>query len=399
MNKQFNKNPFNKTTRGLEYYKKLQVFAEQELDNRFEDLALFIRNVIIEKDTPKSLPHELSKYDLIVLVPVDKKFPNRWSITPNIECCTQIYNDKDSKSITVEKFLSAPIIQYNNELYTLQNFVFAIAYSGSIHWQPSCEANQPNLNQLYNDVICEISETSLRLIHDISRCLVAAYKEIFQKFDGNNDGYSDIMSRQPMIVNNGQLIEDGYGDPTLLFNHSYLQIPIAEQVNYGIRICLELQMLNTLQQGFIFVYGNRHQKNISLSCEHNLKFLIFKTFSQNRTSLNKTIKVPVNVDMFQKPFTIEMALYKNGYLSISINEYLQHCEKIPTNFSIYNGKLITGANLDGEKFGNFLCSVVSIEAIDTLNIIHTIFMSGVRRLSRFDGLQLPPDIIKRPARR
>jgi hypothetical protein len=31
MNKQFNKNPFNKTTRGLEYYKKLQVFAEQEL--------------------------------------------------------------------------------------------------------------------------------------------------------------------------------------------------------------------------------------------------------------------------------------------------------------------------------------------------------------------------------
>jgi hypothetical protein len=98
------------------------------------------------------------------------------------------------------------------------------------------------------------------------------------------------MSRQPMIVNNGQLIEDGYGDPTLLFNHSYLQIPIAEQVNYGIRICLELQMLNTLQQGFIFVYGNRHQKNISLSCEHNLKFLIFKTFSQNRTSLNKTIK-------------------------------------------------------------------------------------------------------------
>jgi hypothetical protein len=64
MNKQFNKNPFNKKTRGLEFYKKLQVFAEQGLDNRFEDLALFIRNVILEKDTPKSLPHELSKYDI-----------------------------------------------------------------------------------------------------------------------------------------------------------------------------------------------------------------------------------------------------------------------------------------------------------------------------------------------
>jgi hypothetical protein len=320
-------------------------------------------------------------------------------MTSKIECCTQIYNGKDSKSITVEKFLSAPIIEYNNELYTLQNFVFTIAYNGSIHWQPSCEANQPNLNQLYNEVICEISETSLRLIHDIARCLVAAYKGIFEKFNGNNDAYSDVMSRQPMIANKGQLIKDGYGHPTCLFNHSYLQIPIGEQVNYGIRVCLELQMLNTLQQGFIFVCGNRHQKNISLSCEHNLKFLIFKTFSSNRTSLNKAIKIPLNTDMSQKPFTIEMALYKNGYLSIAVNEYLQYCEKIPTNFSIYNGKLIIGANLDGEKFGNFLCSGSSIEAIDTLNVIHTIFMCGMRKLSGCDGLQLPPEIIKRPARR
>lgn len=405
MNKKFNKNPFDKKIRGLEYYNKLQIFAEQELDNRFEDLALFIRNVILEKDTPKSLPHELSKYDLIILVPVDKNFPNRWSITSKIECCTQIYNGKDSKSITVEKFLSAPIIQYNNELYTLQNFVFAIAYNGSIHWQPSCDANQPNLNKLYNEVICEISETSLRLIHDIASCFVAAYKEIFGKFNGNNDGYSDIKGRQPMVFTKGQLIKDGYDNPTCWFNNSYLQIPIREQANFGIRICLELQMLNTLQQGFIFVYGNRQKEKeksnmLGLSCQQTTKFLILETFGSQKRLLNKIIaKIPISLEMMQKPFKLEVSLYKNGYISLAVNEYLKHCEKISTNFSIYNGKLIIGANLDGEKFGNFLCSVNSIEAINHKNIIHTIFMSGVRQLSGLDGLQLPPDIIKRPALR
>ncbi|BAY39531.1 hypothetical protein NIES2111_39070 [Nostoc sp. NIES-2111] len=219
------------------------------------------------------------------------------------------------------------------------------------------------MDKLYNDFIVEAPEISLKLTHDIARCLISGYKEIFEKFNGDKNGYSAIMTRQPMIINNGQLIKDGYNNRTYLFQNSYLQIPVSEQANYGIRICLELQMQSTIQQGFIFVYGNRHQKNIYLSCEHNLKFLIFKTFNIRRMSLNRTIKIPVNTNMFQKPFTIEMALYKNGYLSIALNEYLQHCEKIPTNFSIYNGKLIIGANLDGEKFGNFLCSVNSIEPI------------------------------------
>ncbi|MEH2386354.1 MAG: hypothetical protein V7K14_11375 [Nostoc sp.] len=257
MNKKLNPNPFNKKIRGLEYYNKLQIFAEQELDNRFEDLALFIRNVITEqndKNNLKTLAYELRKYDLLLLVPVDKNFPNRLSITFKIECCTQIYNSKNSKSITIEKFLSAPIIQWENELYTLQNFVFAIAYSGSIHWQPESKSNEPDLSKLYDNVICEIPETSLRLTHDIARCLVAAYKEIFEKFNGCNNGYSDIMSRQPMVANNGQLIKDGYGNITCFFNHSYLQIPIREQANYGIRICLELQMQNTIQQGFIATF-------------------------------------------------------------------------------------------------------------------------------------------------
>ncbi|WP_066377706.1 MULTISPECIES: hypothetical protein [unclassified Anabaena] len=405
MNKNFNKNPFDKKIRGLEYYNKLQIFAEQELDNRFEDLALFIRNVILEQDTPRSLAHELYKYDLIILVPVNKNFPNRLGITINIECCTQIYNHQDSKYIKIQDFLAAPIIKYENQLYTLQNFVFAIAYNGSIHWQPNFEVNQPDLNKLYHDVICEIPETYLRLTHDIARCLVAAYKDIFEKFNGDNNGYSAIMNRQPMIVNNGKLIKDGYDNPTCWFNNSYIQIPIREQANFGIRICLELQLQQINKQGFIFVYGNKQKEKeksniLGLSCQQTTKFLIFETFGSQRRLLNKIIaKLPISSEMMQKPFKLEVSLYKNGYISLAVNEYLKYCEKIPTNFSIYNGKLIIGANLDGEKFGNFLCSVNSIEAINHQNIIHTIFMSGVRQLSGLDGLQLPPDIIKRPALR
>jgi hypothetical protein len=285
VSKKLNKNPFDKKIRGLGYYQKLKIFAEQELDNSFEHLAFFIRNVIIENDAPESLPHQLSKHDLILLVPVNKSFPNRLSITPTIECCTQIYHNQNVKYIKIQEFISAPIIQYKNELYTLQNFVFAIAYNGSIHWHARCDNNQPDLNKLYYDVIHEIPETSLQLTHDIARCLVAAYKEIFEKFNGDTNAYSDIMSRQPMIVNNRQLIKDGYDNPTCYFKHSYLQIPISKQANYGIRICLEVQIHNTIHQGFIFAYGNRNQKNIILSCEHNLKFLIFKTFSRDKISM------------------------------------------------------------------------------------------------------------------
>ncbi|BAY39532.1 hypothetical protein NIES2111_39080 [Nostoc sp. NIES-2111] len=94
MSKKLNKNPFNKRIRGLDYYNKLQIFAEQELDDSFENLALFIRNVIIEQN---DLVYDLGKYDLIVLVPVDISFPKRLSLNSNIECCIQIYNNKDSK--------------------------------------------------------------------------------------------------------------------------------------------------------------------------------------------------------------------------------------------------------------------------------------------------------------
>jgi hypothetical protein len=206
------------------------------------------------------------------------------------------------------------------------------------------------------------------------------------------------MSRQPMIVENGRLITDGSKQPSALFFKSYIQLPIHSQHNSGIRICLEVQIKNLINHGFIFIYGNRHQDNIYICCEQNPKFLIIRTDSQKRNSLSQVVKVPITQEMCQKPFKLEVSLYSNGHFIIALNEYLKYVpSKIPTNFSIYDGKLIVGANLDGEKFGSFLCSAFSVEAIERNNYVNSIFQSGLRQLLPVYNQELPPNLLKRPS--
>lgn len=200
-----------------------------------------------------------------------------------------------------------------------------------------------------------------------------------------------------MIVKNGEIIKNGKGEPASDFSSSYLQLPIHKNNGCGIRICLYLQLKQFLSQGFIFTYGHRDNDNIKLSCEHaNNQMILVKTNSTNN-DLKRVIKVPIDESMKQEPFKLEVALYPKGQLIVAINEWLSKSEKIPCSFNIYDGKLMVGSNLDGEKRGTFLESALTVEAIDNKYRLSDVFINGLMKIGSFPFSNLPPNVLKRPA--
>ena len=381
-----NRNPFTTSARALGLYERLKEDVEAEADGILHSLPQFMRIALVEGQA--GWYTEVNRYDLLVPFLVHRDFPELIPIDAKVEGCTTIKPLQNSMKFTTEhEFKFSTLVKLSGATFSLQDFVLAIAYHGTLHWEP----DRPDLKMLYEDFIQRYPDIAFRMAVEVGACLVRSFEQVYEKFTGENNAYTSVYDRQPkLILNSG-------AKPAMLFSDSYVQLPIRAQERHGIRICLYIELRNDLSHGSVFSYGHRQKENIILSCDHTPTILLVKTSNRRCSEQDQVVRLPVTGHMLEKAFKLEVALYVQGQLVVGVNERLAGSCVLPGEFSIYDGKLMIGSDLDGQKPGSFLNSAITVEAIDEDHRVGAVFRGGLMRIDPFPLPSLPPNAVNRPA--
>ena len=228
------------------------------------------------------------------------------------------------------------------------------------------------------------------MVVDIAACFVKSFEQVYQKFMGNNDAFSDDYGHQPQFLLDGNR-------PVCLFLNSYMQLPIRSRKHCGIRICLTLKLetKDDDTSGHLFSYGHRQQPNIVLTCRQERDQFLIQA-KQKSPKASNLIRIPITDDMTKEFFKLEVSLYSDGNFVVAVDELLKKIGKTGRSFNIYDGKLIIGADLNGKNFGNFSNSLVVVEAIDTKNRTERVFASAMHKIKPFTTALLPAVALHRP---
>jgi hypothetical protein len=332
----------------------------------------------------------INHYDLLVDLDLNGNFGELIQINDRHFASLEISpNKKNLKSVEQREFLAEKFLVVDGQKFTIQDFVLAISYHGSFH----LEANdRPELKILYRDFIEQNSAICMDLCFQISEVLINGFEEIRNKFGGNNDAYSSIRGRQPMIVEAGSLICFQNGQTAQRFKDSYMQIPVRRQEGCGIRICIDLELIAPVGIGHVFSYGHRQSKTqISLNYNNGVLMACCTTDSEKHVF---TLKITDK--LVKEMHKIELSVYSNGSFIIAVNEEIKGTHYFDSSFQIENGKIMLGSDLSGNKSGIFLNSCLSLEAINPYHQLKAIFLGGNLNLKTNNDITLHEDSEPRP---
>jgi len=385
-------NPFDPEERGLQRYIQLGRDIKDQSERLFDSLPLFVRIVMTEKGG-SSRWKEFNKFDLINPVQLDDGFGKRTSVFNDYRFDSKIFyqpgSGKKQKLLSCSEFLQAVLLKTPSDAFSVQEFILSIAYHRGIH----NSRDDPRLTILYNDFIIPNHEISFSLLIDVARTLYDAFEEVFLKFSLDNNFFTREHGFQPQTVENGKIIRaPGTGQPAIRFNRSYLQGPIRACMSHGLRISTKLSLLEKSKKTrFLFAYGHREKRTPSISCMYAGDQLI-ATASSVQGNESKSLKTRITPILQDSLFILEVALYPTGEFILGINEKLIESSSINTSFSVYNGKFILGADLDGVRNGSFLQAELSIENITKQGWTKRVFSSALRRLPPYSERYLAPDM-------
>jgi len=392
--------PFSKNERGLKHYKQIKIDTEANSENVFTSLPLFIRNVIQENSSWRY--EQFNKYDLLNPFIVNDAFPKPVSLSSDISYCQDIkylQGKCKPKYMKPSDFLCEKLLKIKGNDYTVQDFIFSIAYNGSLHMDPGSKPEHEKYIRIYTEFVEVYSDVSFRLILDIASCFVQSFHEVYETFTGSKNLMSPEHHHQPMIYDgdkreiikvNGELAE--------YFSDAYSQVAIDKLNDSGIRFCLQLKLFENLgnDKHHIFCYGNRkNMHGIRIDCyyTHGRIFAIAKRQSSGKS---KQIIIPIEDFMVKDLFWLEVSLYPKGFFVVAVNEVLKKHEKFDESFFVYDGKVIVGASLEGDSFGKIVLSKILLESIDKSENTNILNVFALRMVQRSRSESLPHMLVKRP---
>jgi hypothetical protein len=393
-------NPFSKNERGLKLYQQLKLDSEAKSDNIFTSLSLFIRIVLLESSSWRY--EQFNKYDLLNPFIVSENFPQFITLSSEISYCKDIkyvQGNCKPKYIKYNDFLCENFLVIRGIKYTVQDFVFSIAYNGSIHMDPSSEVEHEKYIRIYANFVEKYSDLAFNLLLDIASCFVQSFHEVYENFAGSKHLMSPEHHHQPMIFDGSKReIVKASNEPVTYFSDAYSQVAIDKIKGSGIRLCLHLKLPENLgsDKHYIFCYGNlKNSHAIRITCysAHNRIFVAAKRKSSGKS---KQIIIPIEDFMVNDLFWLEVALYPKGFLVVAVNEIMKKHEDIDGSFSIYDGKVIVGASLEGDKFGKLFLSKLLLESIDQSEYTNVLRIFALSRVQASGRRNLSHMLIKRP---
>jgi len=387
------KNPFDRTVRIEDVYLSLERDCKNDSNGIIESLPRFVRFAMIEKD--KGWSELINRYDLQIDILATEAEPEFQSISADISFRTNFLIGKIG--ISDVALLNCTAIKIGGCLFSVKDFIQAIAYNGGFHVFP--DLNKQYLTKLYEKFHVPFPIEALALARAVGLLLVGTYKSVHAALNGNPHGFCDVGSRQPQIVDSGMIITMDEKPALAYFSaqRSYTQSSVPAMERKGIRISLKL-MLET-QQGTGTIFSLGHRKKADLN--HNLRIhytssMLFFDVAIS-ASLKKTLSVPIDEAMRSSGFDLEMCIYPAGDISIGIRERLVLSEHLGISYSIHTGKLVVGADLYLQHCGDFRSTMVRVSLVDQKNRIKTLKSFGTFIPNETTGHRLPPDAKLRPS--
>ncbi|MBZ9631322.1 hypothetical protein LB465_11080 [Salegentibacter sp. LM13S] len=369
------KKSLKRTDRGLSHYRDLKKDLESSNERISKSLPLFIR--IMYYDTNPWIK-QINRFDFLRLATLDKNFGiidtkiNKW-----VSYCSKISPKKaDHLEISLENFFESRILKIQNKLFTVKDFVFALAYNGGIHMVPDKKFEE-TYNLIYEELFEKYPIIAFNLTEQISQVFVQIFDELYSILIGENNAYAFNTKFAPKIVENGKMLEGN------LFEHAYLQFPIREKKSKGIRFCLEIKIRNNSSKNKIFEYGHRQNESLQIKLFQSNNFTVLDVKTTNdKCTLRYDLKDKVN-----EFISLEIALYPSGHLILAINNLVVANGKINDKISIIDGKVIIGSDLSGNSFGDFFEKTITAQSIDRNNDFRVLNAYAMKRL------KLPPQNI------
>lgn len=378
------KKDLNRNTRGIKHYLNFKKDYEEDSDRLFDSLPLFYRIMFL--DQPNPWIQQINRFDFLRLAVVSSDFNDFQKILIGNFHFKKI-QPSDKKSIIelqLNDFFQSVILKSSKYEYNVQEFILCLAYNGGIHMKPD-KKDEEKSNHLYKYLFIKFAEFTFEIIKSISTVLIDIFDEFYSLLSGNNDGHSPNVNFQAMIVNQGKLLDGAY------FKKAFMQFPVREKKNKGIRICLNLKLLKNINsdKNPILSYGHRLNKKFQLGIIQSREKLII----QIKISNTKTIVLDI-AELLNDYFLLEVCIYPNGKVSVAINESLKKSEDLNEMVNIIDGKVILGTNLNGEKFGEFYEKMIVLQSIDKFNRTRNLGIYAMERLN-IQSQIIPYNLIKR----
>jgi len=385
-------NPFDRHARLEDVYLSLKRDCDTGTSEILNSLPRFVRLAMIEKD--KGWWAIINRHDLLVEILVNARDPILLRIKPKISFCTNL--DVGETGISDDEFLNLDIVLLSNRSYTVKEFIQAIAYNGGFHVYP--DQQKDFLGVLYEQFFIPHPAEALQLANAIGKVLIHSYKSIHAALSGNPHAFCDVGSRQPMIVNQGALVTTIDGRPAMDFSanrRTYVQTLVPFIERKGIRVGLILDLADQ-GQGTIFSLGHRKVETTNLRLHYNPSRLLLCVQKTGADAQTRTFTVPIDAQMRHAPVQLEVAIYPTGEVVIGVNEKLVLLEHLNRSYTIPEGKLMIGADLDGQQCGNFRTQMTRISLIDHRTRIKNLRTYAMFKCDETNGHRLAPNAVVRP---
>lgn len=376
------KKSLKRTDRGLSHYRDLKKDMESGDERISKSLPLFIRIMYYDSNPWFK---EINRFDFLRLASLDENFGEMdTKINNAISYCSKISPTSNShKEIPLDDFFNYEILNIKGKLFTVKDFVFALAYNGGIHMIPDKKFDEI-YNLIYEELFEKYPIIAFDLTEQISKILIQIFDELYSILVGENNAYAFNTKFAPKIVENGKMLDGN------LFDNAYLQFPIREKKSKGIRFCLEFKIRNKTSKNKIFEYGHRENDSLQIKLFQSNNFTILDVRTTNdKCTLKYDLDIKIN-----EFINLEIALYPSGHLILAINKVVIANGKINDKISIIDGKVIVGSDLSGNSFGDFFEKTITVQSIDRYNEFRVLNAYSLKKL-RLDPQNIPYNQIKR----
>ncbi|PTX43449.1 hypothetical protein C8P64_1977 [Christiangramia gaetbulicola] len=376
------KKSLKRIDRGLSHYRDLKKDLESEDERISKSLPLFIR--IMYYDTNPWIK-QINRFDLLRLASLDEDFGQIDSkINNQVSYCSRINpRTKTYLEIPLNEFFESEILKIQDKLYTVKDFVFALAYNGGIHMIPDKKFEE-SYNLIYEEFFEKFPIISFEITEQISKILVQIFDELYSILVGDNNAYAFNSKFAPKIAEKGKILEGS------LFEHSYMQFPVREKKSKGIRFCVEFKIRGNNSKNIIFEYGHREIEDLRIKLFNSKTYVIVEVKTKNdQETLRYDLKEKIS-----EFINLEISLYPSGHLILAINNLTVANGKVNDKISIIDGKVIMGSNLSGSNFGEFFERTITVQSIDNNNEFRVLNAYAMKKLS-LQPQNIPYNQIKR----
>ena len=337
--------PFDKLSRAQMAFDSLADDYDNNHRRIIDSLSLFVRHAI--NDQAKTWNGLINHHDLIVRVVMSTNAAFQ-ELGGGVTARLSLLEDgPETIAVTPHDFLNVTVIDSNESRVTIQRLIDAVSYNGTTHFLPDDKSLLP----IYTNIVVRHDRVVFEILRQIAKCLIDAYRPIRDYERGCTNRINSYHNHSPIICSQGvpEVFPDGY--LAALYRGAWVQIPVQGRPERGLRVCLDMQLVDSQGSGVLFSMGDRRLKGINLKLRYDSSSVVLDI-------ANADARVPsqhIDRGLFAagRVAVIEVCVDPLGRGVVAIDGWHKLSFSVHGQVEVPHGKFVLGADLNGKKNGWF----------------------------------------------